>query len=223
MELNEKFIVKEDKKIAELISNIKAQQQKIISEKIGKTPVVLEASREKVRTSETNLGNLVTDAILEKSQADIAITSGGSIRSSIGIGDITIENIISVLPFGNYVVVKELTGKQIWDMFENGFSKYPETDGRFPQFSGATVTFNPKKPAGKRVENITLKNGTPLDLNKTYKVASDDYIAVGGDEYNMFINAKEVANYPALTEIIIENIKKNGVTNLTTDNRLIKK
>ena len=73
MELNEKFIVKEDKKIAELISNIKAQQQKIISEKIGKTPVVLEASREKVRTSETNLGNLVTDAILEKSQADIAI------------------------------------------------------------------------------------------------------------------------------------------------------
>ncbi|HBJ78015.1 MULTISPECIES: bifunctional metallophosphatase/5'-nucleotidase [Fusobacterium] len=223
MELNEKFIVKEDKKIAELISNIKAQQQKIISEKIGKTPVVLEASREKVRTSETNLGNLVTDAILEKSQADIAITSGGSIRSSIGIGDITIENIISVLPFGNYVVVKELTGKQIWNMFENGFSKYPETDGRFPQFSGATVTFNPKKPAGKRVENITLKNGTPLDLNKTYKVASDDYIAVGGDEYNMFINAKEVANYPALTEIVIENIKKNGVTNLTTDNRLIKK
>ena len=104
MELNEKFIVKEDKKIAELISNIKAQQQKIISEKIGKTPVVLEASREKVRTSETNLGNLITDAMLEKSEADIAITSGGSIRSSIGIGNITIEDIINILNLHNPAV-----------------------------------------------------------------------------------------------------------------------
>lgn len=223
MELNEKFVAKDDAKIASLIYDIKERQEKIISEVIGKTPVLLEASRELVRTSETNLGNLVADAMLEKSGADIAVTSGGSVRSSIGIGDITVGNIINVLPFGNYVVVKELTGKQVWDMFENGFSKYPETDGRFPQFSGAVVTFNPKKPAGKRVENIALKDGTPLDLNKTYKVASDDYIAVGGDEYNMFINAKTVANYPALTEIVIENIKKNGVTNLTTDNRLIRK
>lgn len=223
MELNEKFTAKDDEKISLLMHNIKERQEKIISEVIGKTPVLLEASRELVRTSETNLGNLVADAILEKSEADIAITSGGSIRSSIGAGDITVGNIISVLPFGNYVIVKELTGKQVWDMFENGVSKYPETDGRFPQFSGAVVTFNSKKPAGKRVENITLKNGTSLDLNKTYKVASDDYIAVGGDEYNMFINAKTIANYPALSEIIIENIKKNGVTNLTTDNRLIRK
>lgn len=223
MELNEKFVAKDDAKIASLIYDIKERQEKIISEVIGKTPVLLEASRELVRTSETNLGNLVADAMLEKSGADIAVTSGGSVRSSIGIGDITVGNIINVLPFGNYVVVKELTGKQVWDMFENGFSKYPETDGRFPQFSGAVVTFNPKKPAGKRVENITMKDGTPLDLNKIYKVASDDYIAVGGDEYNMFINAKTVANYPALTEIVIENIKKNGVTNLTTDNRLIRK
>lgn len=223
MELNEEFIAKDDKKIAALIFNIKEKQQKIISEIIGKTPVLLEASREIVRTSETNLGNLITDAMLEKNEADIAITSGGSIRSSIGIGNITIEDIINVLPFGNYVIVKELTGKQVWDMFENGFSKYPETDGRFPQFSGVTVTFNSKKPAGKRVEKITLKNGKSLDLNKIYKVASDDYIAVGGDEYTMFINAKEIANYPALTEIVIENIKKNGITNLTTDNRLIKK
>lgn len=223
MELNEKFVAKDDAKIASLIYDIKERQEKIISEVIGKTPVLLEASRELVRTSETNLGNLVADAMLEKSGANIAVTSGGSVRSSIGIGDITVGNIINVLPFGNYVVVKELTGKQVWDMFENGFSKYPETDGRFPQFSGAVVAFNPKKPAGKRVENITMKDGTPLDLNKIYKVASDDYIAVGGDEYNMFINAKTVANYPALTEIVIENIKKNGVTNLTTDNRLIRK
>lgn len=223
MELNEKFTAKDDEKISLLMHNIKERQEKIISEVIGKTPVLLEASRELVRTNETNLGNLVADAILEKSEADIAITSGGSVRSSIGAGDITVGNIISVLPFGNYVVVKELTGKQVWDMFENGFSKYPETDGRFPQFSGAVVTFDPKKPAGKRIEKITLKDGTSLDLNKTYKVASDDYIAVGGDEYNMFINAKTVANYPALSEIVIENIKKNGVTNLTTDNRLIRK
>lgn len=223
MELNEKFTAKDDEKISLLMHNIKEKQEKIISEVIGKTPVLLEASRELVRTSETNLGNLVADAILEKSEADIAITSGGSVRSSIGAGDITVGNIISVLPFGNYVVVKELTGKQVWDMFENGFSKYPETDGRFPQFSGAVVTFDPKKPAGKRIEKITLKDGTSLDLNKTYKVASDDYIAVGGDEYNMFINAKTIANYPALSEIVIENIKKNGVTNLTTDNRLIRK
>lgn len=223
MELNESFIIKDNEKITALIFDIKEQQQKIISEKIGKTPVLLEASREVVRTGETNLGDLITDAMLEKSGADIAITSGGSIRSSIDIGNITIENIINVLPFGNYVIVKELTGKQVWNMFENGFSKYPETDGRFPQFSGVIVTFNSKNPAGKRVEKIILKNGESIDFNKVYKVASDDYIAVGGDEYNMFINAREVANYPALTEIIIEDIKKNGVTNLTTDNRLIKK
>ena len=223
MEINEKFVAKDDEKIASLIYKIKNEQQKIISEKIGKTSVLLEADRKLVRTNETNLGNLIADAMLERSGADIAITSGGSIRSSISVGDITIENIINVLPFGNYVIVKELTGKQVWDMFENGFSKYPAIDGRFPQFSGVNVTFDSKKISGKRVEKIVLKNGELLDLNKIYKVASDNYIAVGGDAYNMFINAKEIANYPALTEIVIESIKKNGVTNLTTDNRLIRK
>ena len=100
MELNEKFVAKDDAKIASLIYDIKERQEKIISEVIGKTPVLLEASRELVRTSETNLGNLVADAMLEKSGADIAVTSGGSVRSSIGIGDITVGNIINVLPFG---------------------------------------------------------------------------------------------------------------------------
>lgn len=68
MELNEKFVAKDDAKIASLIYDIKERQEKIISEVIGKTPVLLEASRELVRTSETNLGNLVADAMLEKAE-----------------------------------------------------------------------------------------------------------------------------------------------------------
>lgn len=215
--------VKEDKKIASMIEKIKEQQTKILSEKIGETPIFLEASRERVRTGETNLANLITDAMLEKSGADLALTSGGSIRSSISAGVITIGDIINVLPFDNYVVVKELTGSEIKDMFENGFSKYPETDGRFPQFSGAIVTFNPKRPAGHRVVDVVMRNGEKLDPLKTYTVAVDNYIAVGGDEYSMFIDAKEVANYPALTEIVIEHIKKYGVSDAQIDHRIIKR
>ncbi|MGM9986933.1 MAG: bifunctional metallophosphatase/5'-nucleotidase, partial [Bacillaceae bacterium] len=109
-----------DEKVTNKIKEIDDAQKPILSAKVGETSVKLEGAREFVRTQETNLGNLLTDAMIDETGADIAITNGGGIRASIEAGTITKGNVIDVLPFGNYVVTKKLTGEQIKAVLEHG-------------------------------------------------------------------------------------------------------
>lgn len=195
-----------DAQISDLIAAVTEENKVITSVVVGKTDVVLDGAREHVRGGETNLSNLITDAMLTLSGADMAITNGGGIRASIDAGDITMEEVITVLPFGNYVIVKEYTGAQILAALEHGTASYPELAGGFAQVAGATFTLDLNKEAGKRVSNVKI-NGVPLDLNKTYKVATNDFMAVGGDGYEMLKEGKLVAELSALDEILIEYIQ----------------
>ena len=173
---------------------------------VGKTDVVLDGVREHVRAGETNLSNLITDAMLAVSGADMAITNGGGIRASIDVGDITMEEIITVLPFGNYVVVKEYTGAQILAALEHGTANYPEPAGAFAQVAGVTFVLDLNEEAGKRVKDVKIGD-EPLDLDKTYKVATNDFMAVGGDDYTMLKEGNLVVELPALDEVLIEYVK----------------
>lgn len=209
-----------NKEIVDFINDLKKEQNKITEIKIGKTEVKLIGERDLVRGGETNLSNLVADAILWKSGADLSITNGGGIRASISQGDITVGDVINVLPFGNYGVSKELTGQDIKDALEHGFKYLPDVAGSLAQIGGITLNLDISQPIGKRVSNIKFKNGKKFDLLSTYIVATNDFMAIGGDDYLMFKNKKEIANFPGLDEILIEYIKVKGITSTTVDKRV---
>ncbi len=117
--------------------------------------------------------------------ADVAIMNGGGIRAdrTYDAGTkLTRRDILTELPFGNVTVVTELPGSQLLLALENGVSQVEKGAGRFPQVSGMTFTMDPSAEAGARVSEVMVA-GAPLDVDKLYKVAVNDYILGGGDGY----------------------------------------
>lgn len=195
-----------DDEIAALINATTEKNKVITSVVVGKTDVILNGEREQVRGGETNLSNLITDSMLNLTGADIAITNGGGIRASIQPGEITMGDIITVLPFGNYVVVKEYTGDKVLQAIEHGTASYPDLAGSFAQVAGITYTLDLNQEAGNRVKDIKVA-GKALDLNKKYKVATNDFMAVGGDDYTMFMEGDLVVEMGGLDEILLKYVE----------------
>lgn len=211
--------VKPDEGVQAIITAVDTEIAALTAEVIGTSPVALDGERANVRTKETNLANLITEAIRWKTGADCVITNGGGIRASIKAGPVTKGDILTVLPFGNYVVVKSLKGADIQAALELGVSKYPEALGGFAQVSGITFSYDSSKASGSRVTEVKIA-GAPLDPAKTYTLATNDFMAAGGDNYTMFMNGGTVAEYPALDEIVIEYIKAVGFGAAVTDGRI---
>uniref|UniRef100_UPI003567D14D 5'-nucleotidase C-terminal domain-containing protein n=1 Tax=Ilyobacter sp. TaxID=3100343 RepID=UPI003567D14D len=212
--------VEEDPAVRAIVDEVNTENEKITSMVIGETPVLLDGERNNVRAGETNLGDMITEAVLFKTGADGVITNGGGIRASIQKGTITKGNIISVLPFGNYVVVKEISGQDLKDAIENGVQSYPETRGAFPHVAGFTFKFDPMNEVGNKVYDITFNNGEKLDLTRTYNIATNDFMAVGGDMYTSLKGKRTVNEYEGLEEILGEYIKTSGITHTTVDGRV---
>ena len=158
-----------------------------------------------VRRAETNLGDLCADAYRAQSGADIAFVNGGGVRVNIAAGDITLNDILKVHPFGNVMCVVEVTGQQILDALEWGARKVPGENGGFLQVSGLSYEIHSYLPdpckvdentlcAGiegeRRVKNV-LVGGEPIDPEATYTLASHDYMLLNnGDGYTAFEGAK---------------------------------
>lgn len=198
--------------------------------RIGETLVYLEGDRTKVRSEETNLGNLIADAILWKAQgagAQIALWNGGGIRATLPAGPITFGNCMQVLPFGNYTVVLELTGEQIWQALENGVSQVEELKGRFPHVAGLRFLWNPKKAPGSRVEQVEVfLEGVwqPLDRKATYRLATSNFLAAGGDGYTMFLEAKNSWNLGFVDyEVLAEYIQAHSPVAPQVEGRIVRK
>ncbi len=175
-------------RIKELSGPIEELKNKIVAE--AAEPI--DGSREVCRAAECAMGNLVTDAILDRTRDQgmtIAITNGGGLRSSIDGGPVSMGEVLSVLPFQNTVATFQLKGSDIVAALENGLSQIEEGAGRFPQVSGLKYSFDRSKPAGSRVVSVEVKEGdafAPLDPAKTYGVVSNNYMRSGGDGYSVF-------------------------------------
>jgi 5'-nucleotidase len=208
-----------DPGVVAIVEEIKEANDLITEEIIGSTEIKLEGAREFVRTGETNLGNLITDSMVEFTGADVALTNGGGIRDSIQIGDITVGDVITVLPFGNYVVTIDVTGAELVEALEHGLQAYPETLGAFPHIAGMNVVFDPSQEVGSRVVEVTV-DGEELDMEATYSLATNDFLAAGGDDYTMFGGKELTALYPGLDEILIEYIKEYGTEGSPVEGRI---
>ncbi len=183
--------VPEDSAIKAIVDGYNNQLKDKLSVIVGKALVALDGERANVRTRETNLGNYHRRLDAHLHGADIAFENGGSIRVSVPAGDVTVGNIVAVLPFDNLLVVLEIKGSTLKAALENSVSAYPAQLGGFLQVSGFSFTFDPSKPAGSRVISIT-KDGKPLDMDGTYKLCTADFTAAGGDGYAMLKGAKVV-------------------------------
>jgi len=183
--------IEADAAVDAVLSPFRAAIEGMLAEVVGEAAVVLEGDRAVIRTRETNLGNLVADILRALTGAEISIQNSGGIRTSIDVGPITLEEIFTVLPFDNYVVSLELTGRAILAALENSVSMHPELHGRFPQVSGMSFLFDPARPAGERIVEVTIGD-EPLVLDRTYIVATNDFMAGGGDGYTMLKEARAV-------------------------------
>jgi 2',3'-cyclic-nucleotide 2'-phosphodiesterase (5'-nucleotidase family) len=133
--------------------------------------------------------------------AEVGFTNGGGIR-----GDRTYEpgttltrkDVLGELPFGNVVVLLELSGNDLLAALENGVSRVEDKAGRFPHVSGMRFVYDPKKPKGSRVVEAMV-GGQPLDPGKRYRVATNEYIAGGGDGYAALTKGKALIDASAAT------------------------
>lgn len=211
--------VEANENILQIITETIEAQEEILSEIIGKTDIYLDGERENVRTKETNLGNLVMDAFLAETGADIAMSNGGGIRSSLEAGEITIGDVITVVPFSNFVITKKMTGAMIKEALEFSVRLYPEANGGFLHVAGLSFSFDPSKGEGERVHNVMVGE-EPLNMDKKYIVATHDFLAAGGDGYEMFAGAETVNEYPIMNEVVMNYIKEKEVVNPTVEGRV---
>ena len=172
-----------------------------------------------VRNSEQALGNLVADAMRYIGEADFAITNGGGLRADIRIGDITKGDLNSVLPFGNVLVVKEISPAELKLVLENGLQFAPELDGRFPQISGMSVVYDQAQPAGQRVLSIKIGD-VELDLADTstkYLLATNDFMAAGGDGYTVIQGLPTVAEIDSMDSVFERYVNSLPGQTITAD------
>lgn len=199
-----------DQDIATRVSEINAQIEEDMGQVIGTSEVDLDGVRENVRASETNLGDLITDAMLwqagqDNEEVDAAITNGGGIRASIAAGDITKQSVNDVLPFGNTLYVVELTGAELLEALEASTYCTPEPVGAFPQVAGIEFTINTgaaydagenypgttyAEPASINRVTIQTVGGQAFDADATYTIVTNDFLAAGGDTYYAFSAAE---------------------------------
>ncbi|MEG1449590.1 MAG: bifunctional UDP-sugar hydrolase/5'-nucleotidase [Cetobacterium sp.] len=201
---------KNDPAIKDKIENILKNQALIMNTVIGQSKYPLIGDRNLVRCQETNFTQLITDAILWKTDCDAVLINGGSIRDSITAGNITIGDIMKSIPFGNFIVTKKIQGTHLKTALENGLKAYPEPLGAMAQTAGMKVFFNPNNPPLKRVDDIYIQNNL-LSLDSYYNVAMTDFMALGGEEYSSFIDGEEIEHYPSVENIVIEYIKFFGI------------
>ena len=174
---------------AEMIKAIHSYDDKLAQEldkHAGETSVDLDAVQANNERRETNLGDFIADAFRKATGADVAIVNGGSVRSNqvYPVGEIRRRDALAILPFENPIVKIEVKGSTIKAALEHGVSRAAEADGRFPQVSGITFAYDTTKAPGSRVGSIMI-NGSPIEMEKTYTLAGNDYVTSGGDGYLM--------------------------------------
>ena len=189
-----------DEAVAARLAEILAEQKGLLREPVGEAAALMSADRAPgVRTQEMPLGNLVADAYREAAASDIAVANGGDIRAGLKAGVVTRGDIISVLPFGNTLMVKAVTPARLRAALENGvggivldaggaIDNEQSPQGRFLQVSGFRFSYDPSKPAGERVTSITLDDGTELSLDDDatqLRLAGSNYVMTGGDSFAM--------------------------------------
>ncbi|XUY26294.1 5'-nucleotidase C-terminal domain-containing protein [Agrobacterium sp. rho-8.1] len=212
------------KRVAELAAPLEEMKQK----EIGTSEAPIEGAREVCRVKECTMGNLVSDALLDRVKDQgitIAIQNGGGLRASIDAGPVTMGEVLTVLPFQNSIATFQIKGVDLVAALENGASQIEEGAGRFVQTAGLKYAFDRSKPAGSRIVSVEVKEGdafVKLDPEKTYGVVTNNYTRTGGDGFKTFAT-KAINPYdfgPSLEDAVAAYIGSHSPYKPYTDGRV---
>ncbi len=210
--------------VSKTIEDIEARQKPVLNQVVGKTDVPLEGSAIKTYTEETNLGRVITSAYLETTGADIAFENCGGIRASIAAGDITKGSVIGVSPFGNYLVTKKITGADLKSILEkslemgaNNLKAYQEGKHEWPangggsylQIGGMKVAYDPARSLDNWLVSVDI-GGAPLDLDSTYTVVTNQFVASNASKYPELAVKPELNQYGVSEEAVMRYITNHS-------------
>ena len=214
-----------DPEVGAVVAGFQRELDRQMNVPLTTTTTELDSRNATVRGREAAIGNLIADAMRERGRADAAIMNGGGIRggklyaagSTLSRRDVQAE-----LAFGNHLVTLNVKGQDVRQAIENGLSRLPATGGRFPHVSGMTVEFDSRQPAGSRVIAITV-GGEPLDPARTYRIATNDFMARGGDGYTSFADLDPLVpleDAPLLSDEVMVYLRERGSVDPTVEGRL---
>lgn len=179
----------------------------LLNEEIAVLPTAL--NRDMIEGSLTSvMGNWITDMMRYDEDVDFAFCNDGGIRTNFEAKTLTVNDIYTVAPFGNLIYKVEMTGTQIVKLLE----QIVGNDSSNMQMSGLTAKYDLSLPEDEQVFDVCLSDGTPLDLNKTYSLVTNEYIATGGNKYTVFLTdtVSSVNTNVADNISLIEKVKKLG-------------
>lgn len=191
-------LVPEDSEVMAIVDEMNTEVEPLTRMVVGHTNVDLPGDEDTCRHYESSLGNLICDAMLwdtRHSGIQVILFNGGGIRSGIGKGDITLAEVLEVMPFGDTLATLELRGIDLWETLEYGVSRAEdplnEGTGRFLQVGGLKYTWDPSEPPGSRIVEVLVKNEdgsySPLEDDTLYKIATSDYLRNGHDGFEILL------------------------------------
>lgn len=199
--------------LARTVSEVSRKIDNMMDEVIGESvaPLIAEYN------SESNLGNLVCDAMRSYAGTQVAFQNSGGLQANIKAGGITLRDLYKALPFDNEVVAMTLSGAELKDILGNSATR---TYGVL-QTSGLSYSFvGPTAPGGSRLVSAQVE-GKPIDDSATYTVATNSFLAGGGDRYKAFTHGKEIRIMDPLREVIKDFLKKASKVNPVIENRIV--
>jgi len=215
--------VAEDETTVARIAELAEPLEEIRNKVVAVAASAIEGNRDVCRAMECSGGNLIADAMLDRvadQGIQIAIANSGGIRASIDEGDVTMGEVLTVLPFQNTLSTFYVSGETVVAALENGVSQIEEGAGRFPQVAGITFTVDAAAEAGSRVSDVMVA-GEPIDLTATYGLVSNNYVRNGGDGYAMFKDASDAYDFgPDLADVTAEYLAENAPYEPYTDGRI---
>jgi len=190
---------------------------------------VIDGNRDVCRVSECSMGNLVADAMLDRvadQGVTIALMNAGGLRASIDSGEVTMGEVLTVLPFQNTLSTFDISGADLLVALENGVSQVEEVQGRFPQVAGMTYGFDQSREPGSRITEVkVMKEGemVPIDQTATYSVVSNNYVRNGGDGFDVFAtNSENAYDFgPNLETVVADYMAKNAPYAPVIDGRIV--
>ena len=218
--------VSEDEPTRARIAEAAVPLDEVRSRVVAETAEPIIGDREVCRAQECSMGNLVADAMLARvadQGIQIAIANSGGLRASIDAGEVTMGEVLTVLPFQNTLSTFFVSGQTVLDALENGASQIEEAAGRFPQVAGITLAIDPAAEPGSRVSEVMV-DGAPIDPDARYGLVSNNYVRNGGDGYSMFVDAENAYDFgPDLADVTAEYLAENAPYQPYTDGRIVLK
>ncbi|MEJ6479107.1 MAG: bifunctional metallophosphatase/5'-nucleotidase [Octadecabacter sp.] len=205
--------VAEDAAAVARIAELAVPLDEIRNKVVASAGEAIEGNRDVCRAMECAMGNLVADAMLDRvadQGIQVAFANSGGLRSSIDAGDVTMGEVLTVLPFQNTLSTFFISGQDLLDALENGASQHEEGSGRFPQVAGMTFTVDLSMEPGSRISDAMV-GGAAIDPAATYGIVSNNFVRNGGDGYSMFVNADNVYDFgPDLADVVAEYMAAQG-------------